>query len=70
MSMTVVIGLGVAIVWVLISILVALVVARMIRLRDQQRPRDDTPDGRATPDTSARSSQRSWKLRRPPPPEA
>lgn len=64
MSMTVVIGLGVAIAWILIATFVALVVARMIRLRDRQRPRG------AIPDASARLSPRSWKLRQRPPPEA
>lgn len=46
MSMTVMIGLGTA-VWVLIAILVALIVARMIRLRERQRPHQTIPAARA-----------------------
>lgn len=64
MSMTFVIVVGVVIAWVSAATFVALVVARMIRLRDRQRPR------RAIPVARARVARRSWKLRQQPPPEA
>jgi hypothetical protein len=42
MVTTAVIGLGI-LAWVLLAILVSLFVARMIRLRDRQRPRGTDP---------------------------
>lgn len=66
MSTTAVIGLGV-LAWVLLAILVALFVARMIALRDRQRPDRTGPEAPA----EARSADgeepirtpRRWRLR-------
>ncbi|HEV7453387.1 MAG TPA: hypothetical protein VGO16_18820 [Pseudonocardiaceae bacterium] len=71
MTTTAVIGLGI-LTWAVLAILVALFVARMIRLRDRQRP--DCPEsgaptqGMSTQGTSAGDAEASrtpsrWRLR-------
>jgi hypothetical protein len=68
MSTTAVIGLGI-LAWVLLAILVALFIARLIRLRDRQRPdRTDpapgTPAVGESPDgAESVLAWRGWRLR-------
>lgn len=59
MGTTAVIGLGI-LVWVLLAVLVALFLARLISLRDRQRPDRTDPD----PGTPAVSRRRDVNLRR------
>lgn len=58
MSTATVIGLG-AFVWMLLSIVLALFVGRMIRLRDRQRPHPDRSEELPVTDRAAASS--SWR---------
>ena len=63
MSMTAVIGLGL-LAWVLLAILVALAVARMIRIRDRQRlDRTDPASGESAQAANALPERRRWRPR-------
>ena len=66
MSTIAVIGLGI-LAWVLLSIPLALFVARMIRLRDRQRPDGTEPGALAQgPSTQGPSADCAGATRRPP----
>ncbi|MDQ4011063.1 MAG: hypothetical protein M3228_10320 [Actinomycetota bacterium] len=56
MSMTAVIGLGIA--WVLLAVLVALFVGRMIRLRDRHHPDRPEPDAPAEGESAGTSVEK------------